>query len=140
TSLAIHEGGRLVVSGSVDRTARVWDLARGVAVARYDAAAEVHAVAARGGEVLAGTSAGTVERFPGGRSYAGPEGTVRAVLFTADGFVAVASRGPAVWRFAGGPAARRGAGPVRAAALRPGSPAVLCLDGALQTLSLEDSR
>jgi WD40 repeat protein len=60
-SVAVTPDGRQAVTGSVDRTVRVWDLSSGEEVARFDAAARAHAVATGpDGCLVAGDSLGNV--------------------------------------------------------------------------------
>jgi WD40 repeat protein len=59
--VAVTPDGRQAVTGSVDRTVRVWDLASGQEVARFDAAGAADAVAAGpDGLIVAGDSLGNV--------------------------------------------------------------------------------
>ncbi|MFO0930565.1 MAG: hypothetical protein U0736_26630, partial [Gemmataceae bacterium] len=93
TALAVSPDGKRLLTGSADRTAVVWDLATGRAVARHTLAGEIHAVAFApdGKRLVSGGTGGNLQEWTTDTGRIGRPierqrgGTVIAAVYSGDG-------------------------------------------------------
>jgi WD40 repeat protein len=125
TSVAVAPDGRTVLTGSMDRTARLWDVATGAEVRRFEghtSGVQSAAFGPDGRTVLTGSSDGTVRLWAVAtgteiRRFEGHSSEIHAVAFSSDGRAVLTGSGDKtarLWNVATGTEIQRLEGHARA--------------------------